>query len=140
MIGDPTLVTATTNIIIAQRLVRKICPNCKKEYQPNAYETHEINEIMANMPEEIKPKDSLKFFRGEGCDKCFHVGFSGRIGIFEILHLDSGMQKLISTGAPISDLQETARKAGMITMEEDGLLKALEGVTTIGDVLKTVRE
>lgn len=140
MIGDPTLVTATTNIIIAQRLVRKICSNCKKEYQPNAYETHEINEIMAKIPEEIKPQGPLKFFRGEGCDKCFHVGLSGRIGIFEILHLDSEMQKLISAGAPISDLQETARKAGMITMEEDGLLKALEGVTTIGDVLKTVRE
>jgi type II secretory ATPase GspE/PulE/Tfp pilus assembly ATPase PilB-like protein len=140
MIGDPTLVTASTNLIIAQRLVRKICPDCKEEYQPNQYEQRELEKIIESMNEEMKPAPPFKFFQGAGCPKCNQNGFKGRTGIFELLVLDNDLQKLVNTDASIFEVQEAAKKTGMITMEQDGILKALAGITALREVLKTIKE
>lgn len=140
MIGEPELVTASTNLIIAQRLVRTICPNCKNEYQPNSFEMNEFQNIIADLPTQLKPTGEYKFYKGAGCQNCHHIGYKGRTGIFELLEIDMNLQKLITEGAPIFQIQDAAKAAGMITMEQDGVLKALQGVTTLDEVLKSVRE
>jgi len=140
MIGDPTMVTASTNLIIAQRLVRVVCQDCKEEYTPNPYEQRELEKIISSMPDRVKPQAPYKFYYGVGCEKCNHLGFSGRVGIFELLTLDNEVQKLVSMNASIFDVQAAAINAGMITMEQDGILKALRGVTTLGEVLKSIKE
>jgi type II secretory ATPase GspE/PulE/Tfp pilus assembly ATPase PilB-like protein len=140
MVGDSDLITTSTNLMIAQRLVRKICPHCKAQYKPTPFEERELKKVLAEMPETIRPKGTLKFFRGNGCDKCFDVGFLGRTGIFEILKLNNTTKKLIAGDVPIVELQEAAKKDGMITMAEDGVIKAINGVTTLQEVFKTVRE
>lgn len=140
MIDDPAIVTASTNVVIAQRLVRKICPDCKKEYQPNSFESQELEKIISTLPENIRPAEPYKFFQGSGCQNCNHLGYRGRIGIFELLEMSSPLEKAIGGNASIFELQKIAIENGMITMEQDGLLKALKGITTITEVLKTVRE
>ena len=140
LIGDPPLVVASTNLIIAQRLVRKICPSCKREYQPNKYELGELEKIIKKVPKDFLPNEPYIFFEGGGCEACQNIGFKGRIGIFELLESSNALQKRINDGATISELLEVACDDGMITMEQDGILKALKGVTTLGEVLKTIRE
>ncbi len=140
LIGDPPLVVASTNLIIAQRLVRKICTSCKREYQPNKYELEELDKIITKVPKDFLPNEPYVFYEGGGCEVCQNIGFKGRIGIFELLESSNTLQKRINEGATISELLEVACNDGMITMEQDGILKALKGVTTLGEVLKTIRE
>lgn len=140
MVGDPTMVTASTNLIIAQRLVRVICQDCKEEYQPNQYEQRELDKIIESIPEQVRPASPYKFYQGVGCPACNHLGYKGRIGIFELLTLDSALQKLISANGSIFEVQAAAIGAGMITMEQDGILKALQGITTLNEVLKSIKE
>jgi type II secretory ATPase GspE/PulE/Tfp pilus assembly ATPase PilB-like protein len=140
MIGDATLVTACTNLIIGQRLVRVICPDCREDYQPNQYEAREIANIIDSMPDSLKPTVPYKFSHGAGCPSCNHLGFKGRIGIFELLTFNNDMQKIIGNKASIFEIQTQAKKDGMVTMEQDGILKAIKGITTVGEVLKSIKE
>ncbi|MEI6266752.1 MAG: GspE/PulE family protein [bacterium] len=140
LVNEPSLFAASTNLIIAQRLVRIICPDCRKEYIPTPFEDGEITRIVSSLPEELKPIAPYKFTIGAGCDKCKNLGFKGRIGIFEILEMKRDIQILISEGANIFSVREKAIESGMVTMEQDGLLKSLSGVTTIGEVLRVIKE
>ena len=140
MVGDPTLITAATNIIIAERLVRKICPSCKQEYSPTPFEMQEFEKIMAKVPPQLKPAEPYHFWHGIGCLECQHIGYKGRMGIFEVLEMTGELQKLINNRASIFELREAANSLGFITMEQDGVLKALSGVTTLTEILRVVRE
>jgi len=140
MVGDPTLITAATNIIIAERLVRKICPSCKEEYTPTPFEMQEFEKIMAKVPPQLKPAEPYHFWHGVGCLECQHIGYKGRMGIFEVLEMTGELQKLINNRASIFELREAANSLGFITMEQDGVLKALSGVTTLTEILRVVRE
>jgi len=140
MIGDPTLITASLNLIIAQRLVRKICNECKEEYELDGFEQKELEKILSKMPADLKPKEPYIFYRGKGCPKCQNIGYKGRIGIFEILEPDPELVRLINNKVSIFELQDQASSAGMVTMEQDGLLKALAGTTTFSEVLKSIKE
>lgn len=140
MIGDPTMITAATNIIIAQRLVRKVCPNCKEEYQPSDFELGAFNKIAAKLPPQLRPGEDVHFYRGAGCPECQHLGYKGRVGIFEVLEMSGEVQKMVNNRASIYELREAAMELGFATMEQDGILKAIAGETTIGEVLRVVRE
>jgi len=140
MVGDPTMITAATNIIIAQRLVRQICPSCKEEYTPTPFEMQEFEKIMAKVPPQLKPAEPYHFFHGVGCLDCQHIGYKGRLGIFEVLEMTGELQKLVNARSSIFELREAANSLGFITMEQDGVLKALTGNTTITEVLRVVRE
>ncbi len=140
MIGDPTLITASLNLVIAQRLVRKICPACREEYILNDFEQKELEKILSKMPDSIKPNEPYTFYHGKGCPKCQNIGYKGRIGIFEILEPSPEVIKLINMQESIFALQDQALKDGMITMEQDGLLKALSGITTFPEILKSIKE
>lgn len=128
------LLVDAVNLIIAQRLVRKICPKCKEEYKVDKFTAEEIKKVLGN------DTKIGRLVRGKGCDFCHHTGFKGRIGIFEILELDEKLKELTLKAATLEEIKKAARESGMITMEQDGMKKALEGVTTPEEVWRMVKD
>ncbi|PIZ00396.1 hypothetical protein COY62_02810 [bacterium (Candidatus Howlettbacteria) CG_4_10_14_0_8_um_filter_40_9] len=137
---DAPTFTASISLLIAQRLVRKICEHCKEEYEPTELERKEAKRILGTFKPVDQNNIKLKFFKGKGCDKCNNIGYKGRIGIFEFLQPKEELQRLISANANIFDLQKAAIENGMVTMEQDGLIKVSRGITTISDLIKAVKE
>lgn len=132
----PALVPSSINAIIGQRLVRKLCLYCKEEYVPAPEVEEKIMKALSKIPKTSKvniPTKIEKLWRIKGCSKCHH-GFKGRIGIFEVFTISPETEKLILNYAPNSEIERMAIDEGMITMKQDGILKALEGITTIGEV------
>jgi len=134
----PFLLAPALNAIIAQRLVRKICPKCKEEYKPTDEESKRVKEVLGALPESSGEKvnlSNLKFFKGKGCDACNGLGYKGRVGIYEVFIMNKEVEAIILS-AEVSEykMQEIAVKNGMVTMAQDGLLKAADGITTIEEV------
>ena len=126
---EPFLITATLEAIIAQRLVRKICERCKKEIVPTEEMLMELN----LSSEQVKDRT---FFHGEGCDACNNTGYRGRQAIFEIMAVDDTVRDLIMQNASTNVLRAEARKRGMRTLRQAGLLSIFDGVTTIEEVVR----
>jgi type IV pilus assembly protein PilB len=126
---EPYLVTATLEAVVAQRLVRRICTNCRAEFEP----TEEMLWEIGLTPEEVRGRT---FYFGKGCDQCNNTGYRGRTGIFEIMHLDEVLQGLILNQASTNVLREEAKKRGMRTLRDSGLLAIYDGTTTIEEVVK----
>ncbi|MGC9454189.1 MAG: GspE/PulE family protein [Phycisphaerae bacterium] len=124
---EPYLITATLEGIVAQRLVRRICTHCKEEYTPTEEQLFELNLT----PEEVEGRT---FYRGRGCEQCRGTGYSGRTAIFEIMLLDDELRTLIMERRSTNVLREAARKRGMRTLRESGLLAIYDGTTTIEEV------
>ncbi|OPY87661.1 MAG: Type II secretion system protein E [Smithella sp. PtaU1.Bin162] len=124
------LLAATIRGILAQRLVRVICPECR-EIDETVMDDEKIN---------IMSRQDLTLYRGKGCEKCAHTGFYGRSGIYELLEVDNSISQLISKNADVRQIRETARKNGMRTLQEDGLLKVKSGLTTINEVFRVTQE
>jgi type IV pilus assembly protein PilB len=126
---EPFLVTATVEGIVAQRLVRRICANCKAEYTPSLEQLMEL---------ELKPEDvaGKKFYYGKGCDTCNSTGYRGRLGIYEIMGLDDDMREMIIQHASTQVLRAEARKRGMRNLRQSGILAIYDGVTTIEEVVR----
>ena len=146
------LVASTTNIIIAQRLVRKICPNCIQSYKldklmikeltkqlnvENIMQTMQNKRIIADAKRGL---ESLLFYRGAGCKQCSNSGYKGRIGIYEALEVTDEMSELILRKEPPAVLKKQAEKQGMLTIIEDGFIKAKNGITTIEEVMRVTKE
>ncbi len=148
----PFLVSSTVNLIIAQRLVRKICQNCIASYQLTRKNIEDISTqldleaLLANMTREgaissTKQKmETMLFYRGKGCKQCNQEGYRGRIGIYEILEVDDKVANLILNRAPSQELLKAALDQGMLTMLDDGFIKAKCGITTIEEVMRVTRE
>ncbi|MDD2807074.1 MAG: ATPase, T2SS/T4P/T4SS family [Patescibacteria group bacterium] len=145
------LVASTCNVIIAQRLVRKLCQDCIESYTLSKAELakleKEINfesilEMLENNNLITKKQDkgSLLFYRGQGCKKCGNSGYKGRIGIYEVLEVTSEIGDLILKGAAAKQIQATAKSQGMLTIMEDGFIKAKTGITTIEEVLRVTKD
>jgi len=132
---EPFLLTSAINLILAQRLVRKICPNCREEITLSQSVAFAVKKELANLNIDMP----IKFFRGRGCDKC-RGGYKGRIGIFEVLPVTSQIEQVVLENKPTSAILEEALKEGMITMRQDGLIKALKGITTVKEVLAATSE
>ncbi len=126
---EPFLLTATIEGIVAQRLVRTVCKTCKEPYEPKEEELMELNLT----PDDVRGK---KFMRGRGCDKCNNSGFKGRMAIFEIMSMDDEMRELIMKNANTGILRAHARRRGMRSLRECGLLGIYEGLTTIDEVVR----
>jgi len=136
---EPFLITSTVNLVIAQRLVRKICPKCIESYEiPFPQLSKSIGEDLAKrLPKTIE--DNCRLFRGRGCPFCQKTGYFGRIGIFELLEIGDRIKELIMTRANASQIREEAKKLGMKTMIEDGLKKVELAITTIDEILRVLR-
>jgi type IV pilus assembly protein PilB len=131
---EPFLITATLEGIIAQRLVRKICKNCKEAYEPTEEQLMELNLT----PDVVRGKT---FCYGRGCDQCNGTGYRGRLGIFEIMTFTDEMRELVMNHASTNVLRNAAKKVGMTTLREKGLNAIYNGLTTIEEVVKeTVME
>jgi len=126
---EPFLVTATLEGIIAQRLVRKICENCKTPFEPTEGQLSELSLT----PDDIKGK---KFYYGKGCNKCNNTGYRGRTGIFEIMTFNDEIRDLIMHQASTNVLRAAGQKAGMRLLRDNGLAAIYDGITTIDEVVK----
>jgi len=150
---EPFLIASTINTVIGQRLVRKVCPKCRAEYPAPASAIQIINKIMGPLlPKTAAEKKAMEedygydnlplysetaytLFKGEGCEDCKN-GYAGRIGIFEVFEMNPVIEKLLLNHATTSEIQTQAIKDGMLTMQQDGYLKALTGITTVEEVAR----
>lgn len=136
--AETFLLASTMNALVGQRIVRKICANCKDEYPAPPPIAMEIRNGLGKLfPAEMK---EVKLYRGKGCSECGNAGYLGRIGIFEILVVNERIAYLILEHAPASAIEKEAVSLGMITMRQDGYLKVLSGITTIEEVLRVAQE
>jgi len=143
------LLASTLNLVLAQRLVRKICSFCKEKYEAPKEVAEDIKKgLGALFSAESADKADVKtdktgkvyLYRGKGCDKCSQQGYLGRVGIFEVMTVSSKIAKLILERRPESDIEKDAVGEGMVTLLQDGYLKTLEGITTIEEVLRVAKE
>ena len=125
----PLAITSATNLIIAQRLARRICVNCRVPYVPSADTLRRLH---------LEP-DGNVFARGSGCERCKQTGYSGRVGIFEILVLTRELKELVSRRAPESEMRDAANRAGTRFLLDDAIQKAREGLTTPEEILRVIR-
>ena len=124
---EPFLVASSVNLVMAQRLVRVICENCKEEVKPDPALVEEVG---------IDPKE-FRFFKGKGCKECNNTGYRGRIGIYELMEITPEIREAIIKRESSSVIREIARKNGMRTLRESGLLKVKRGITTLEEVIRT---
>ncbi len=140
---NPALIAPAMNAIMAQRLVRKLCEYCKEEYDLAQETSNKIKEILSQIPKEEGleiPSEVKSLYRSRGCSKCNFIGYSGRIGVYEIFIMTPAIEHIILGNASSSQILEVARQEGMITMREDGVLKAIHGITSLEEVRRVTGE
>lgn len=138
----PYFLVPSINAVIGQRLVRKLCPHCRKEHQLEAEEEEKVQKILAV----ISPKANIEiptklpniYKAGEGCKKCNHIGYKGRLGIYEIFTMDDNLKQLTIDKAPSFKILQQAIENGMITMLQDGVLKCLDGITSLEEIYRVI--
>ncbi len=140
---EPFLLVASVNLVLAQRLVRKICPDCKKETPLTKSLEEEIKKSLVGVPDDylvgFDPK-IIKVYKGEGCEKCGHTGYVSRFGIFEVMPATPEIQEMVTNKSSAVKIYEVAKKIGMITMKQDGVVKVLRGETTMDEVIRVTTE
>jgi type IV pilus assembly protein PilB len=162
---EPFLIASTVRAVVGQRLVRRLCMTCRQSYTPDEAEMNAIKETFSLSDETVKTlhqldEEAARYKVGgdievgsndtsfttlwkpspEGCEDCHQTGFRGRVGIYEVLGNSTAIQKLIVANATSNDIQEQAISDGMVTMQTDGIIKSLRGVTTIEEVLRATKE
>jgi type IV pilus assembly protein PilB len=125
----PFLITATVEAILAQRLVRRICSNCREEVVPGA-------DVLADLELTTDQTIGKKFYRGRGCEKCNRSGYKGRLGLFELLIMNDELRDLVMRNASTEDLREVARRNGMVTLRDSGMEGIFGGLTTAEEVIR----
>ncbi|MDX9893679.1 MAG: GspE/PulE family protein [Patescibacteria group bacterium] len=143
----PFLISPAINAMIGQRLVRKICEHCKQETELDNRTMSKVMKILSEIPETsgFKIPESelkkIKFYKGAGCEECQGLGYKGRLGIFEVMTMNKEVENLIITGHVSEyDMRSIAVKYGMITMVQDGLLKSIDGMTTVEEVFRVAKD
>jgi len=125
----PFLITATVEAILAQRLVRRICANCREEIVPGA-------DVLADLELTSDQLVGKKFYRGKGCEKCNRTGYKGRMGLYELLMVNDDLRALIARNASTEELRNLARKQGMVTLRDSGMEAVFAGSTTAEEVIR----
>jgi len=133
---EPFILSAALKGCVSQLLTRKICPDCKEEYSPSPELLKRVRSLATEGGFTIPAKAT--FYHGRGCQKCRHTGYKGRTGIYEVLRLNSELAEAIMRGAAIEELTQMAVKGGMKTLMADGARKAVDGVTTLEEVMRVV--
>jgi len=129
---EPYLISSSLIGVLNQRLVRSICSGCKEEYVPLEEEVRELDPDLVGKPQ--------KYYRGKGCHLCNGTGFGGRTGIFELMVMNEELRRATMKNPEVSILREIARKSGMKTLREDGIIKVEEGITTISEVIYSTKK
>lgn len=141
---QPFLIPPTLGLALAQRLVRKLCPHCKKKVKINKEARKiilaEIEKFPPAAKESLETSKVLNIYKPAGCKRCNNVGYSGRIGIFEILEVTEQLSKIILTSPSEAEILKEAQRQGMITMKQDGIIKVIKGATSLEEVLRVAEE
>jgi type II secretory ATPase GspE/PulE/Tfp pilus assembly ATPase PilB-like protein len=132
----PSVIGPALNIVISQRLVRKLCENCREAFKPSEDLREKIQAFLAGLPEKVKKPDleEIVLYKAVGCEKCNGTGYKGRVGIFEFLKLDKEFAAIITENVTEIDIEKAAILRGFVGSQADGLLKALKGVTSLEEV------
>ena len=128
--AEPSLISSILIGVVAQRMVRRLCPHCRTPYHPTVEELKAYDEEMEQRP--------ATFHRGAGCNLCSNTGFRGRIGLFEFLVMSEEIRRMLRNNASVGEIKARALTEGMITMKHDGMLKVKEGITSVSEVLRSV--
>ena len=128
---EPFLISASVIAVLAQRLARRICDNCKEPYNPPV-------EALARIGFKPPEDREITFYRGRGCEQCLHTGYWKRIGLYELFLMNEELQDLIVARAPLSEIREAAIASGMKSLKEDGFAKVMEGITSFEEVMRVV--
>jgi type IV pilus assembly protein PilB len=124
---EPYLISAALNAVLAQRLVRKVCQHCRAEVDPS----DEMKEFL-----QLQGFGSEKIWKGPGCDRCRKTGYSGRLGIYELMVIDDAMRDIITRNPDVNHLRKLCRERGLVSLREDGFAKAMQGLTSVDEVLR----
>lgn len=135
--AEPFLLASSITCVVAQRVVRRVCLECKEEYTAPPEVVADLKKILGNL---YKHGDKPRLARGKKCSKCNNTGYLGRIGIFEVMPITEKIGRLTMERASASAIEKQATEEGMITMKQDGYLKVLEGISTIEEVLRVAEE
>ena len=128
--GVPTfLITATVEAILAQRLVRRICENCKEPYNPS-------KEVLDDLELTAEDLEGVQFYRGSGCETCNNTGYKGRVGLFELMIMNNELREMIMKNVSTDVLRDAARNAGMVTLRDAGMKACYAGTTTPEEVIR----
>lgn len=153
--AETFLLASSMNCVVAQRVLRRICPDCKESYDPPEQVVEDVKKTLGNLLsgrhsrlsqeeekdlKELEGKSKFRLFKGKGCDKCGSSGFKGRVAIFEVLAVSEKIGRLILERAPAGKIEEAAVEEGMVKLIQDGYLKALEGITSLEEVLRVAKE
>lgn len=142
MQAEPFLLASSMTCVVAQRVLRKICDNCRETYAPPAQALDEMKQVLGPLYDAFVSQQAGKpvmLSRGRKCEKCGDTGYKGRIAIFEVLKVTEKIGKLILERAPAIQIEQAAVADGMVLMEQDGYLKALEGITTLEEVMRVAK-
>ncbi|OGY47989.1 MAG: hypothetical protein A3J62_00385 [Candidatus Buchananbacteria bacterium RIFCSPHIGHO2_02_FULL_38_8] len=137
--AEPFLLSSVLNLVIAQRLARKICPDCKKEFDINPVLLKKVKSQLADIPEEYLKgidKSKLTFWKGQGCAHCGNLGYRGRIAAGEIIEINAVLSDIISRGGKTEEIKAELKSQKFITLTQDCLIKALKGLTTLDEVIR----
>jgi type IV pilus assembly protein PilB len=126
---EPFLVATSVHLIAAQRLVRRVCQNCKDEVEM-------AGQALVNLGYQKDEIGSFKVYKGRGCEKCNNTGYKGRVGLVEVMAIDDELREMVLSGASAIELRRKAIDNGMITLRRSGLIKIKEGITTIEEVVR----
>ncbi len=153
--AEPFLIASTINVVIAQRLVRRLCPDCRQGYAldkeiMDSFQRQLDLERVLNLARQNNILDDsqkgeegwseITFYRPVGCSRCRQEGYKGRIGIFEVLEVSETISQMISKRVTSDEIEDQAKKEGMVKMIEDGLIKAMQGITSIEEILRVTKE
>lgn len=132
---NPKIIGPALDLVIAQRLVRRLCPHCRTEKSLSAEEQNNISSFLQSLPARVKKPEAgeIKTFSAVGCEEC-EEGYKGRVGVFEFFEVGDEFESLINYGATEAEIEKTAKAAGMVGLQADGVLKALRGETTLDEV------
>ena len=142
---EPFLLTSSLNLVMAQRLVRRLCDYCKEEMVlPKRYED-EAFRTLSLLPKDAMPKNfklakPMKFYKGKGCARCENTGYKGRVALAEILEVTEELKRIILAGSDQDKIKEEFKRQGMHSMLQDGFIKAIQGLTTIEEIMKVTKE
>lgn len=133
---EPFLLASAMNAVLGQRILRKVCNHCRVAYTPPPEVLENIHAVLGN----LAPKGPIQLYKGNGCNECGNTGYQGRTGIYEIMIVSDKVSRLILEQVTAGEMEKAALEEGMITMKQDGYMKAIEGITTLEEVLRVAQD
>jgi type II secretory ATPase GspE/PulE/Tfp pilus assembly ATPase PilB-like protein len=142
--AEPFLLSATLNLLVAQRLARKICEHCKEPTDVPADVLEQLRASLRDTPAEylppgFDPNGTIPAFKGKGCVRCGEIGYSGRTVIAEMISVTPEIQRLMNNKFPMAEVQAEVKRQGWITMRQDAIIKVIEGLTTVEEVMRVAK-